>query len=79
MAALRCAGAAVVSSMVPFSNAVKYRSIAACLALIWDWSAPASACRSAWPSRCRALPGLAVDQGLVGLLGIDVAVGDVPA
>jgi hypothetical protein len=33
--------------MVPFSNAVKYRSMAACLALIWACSAVASACRSA--------------------------------
>jgi hypothetical protein len=41
------AGPAVVSSMVPFSNAVKYRPIAACLVLIWARTAPASACRSA--------------------------------
>jgi hypothetical protein len=42
--------------MVPFSKAVKYRSIAACLFLIWDWRAPASACRSAWPLVIHVLP-----------------------
>jgi hypothetical protein len=40
--------------MVPFSNAVKYRSMAACLVLIWVRTAPASACRLAWLSRWRA-------------------------